>query len=251
MNHQMLASMNQALRGLLEKYGVPNRGELVLAESGTFGAATRLQTGDGKVAELLPWRIERRFVELKKIIDGQTLEDVSTLRFASMSGKKTLSQLLYREFDLCSFLGSSPVNSVFATANDDKAANAVLKLADGKSCSVECSALLPENAEDIDRHEIIARRGVACDRVVDTQVPQSSIYMFTKDREKRYTDTDAELFGFENEAVILIRAAFELLAHPELIPVWNKASERVATITTAALNSDKNGTPAVFEEESA
>lgn len=246
-----IQNMNQALQGLLEKYGVPAVGELTRADTDTCGAAARLKTAGGEVVELLPWRIERRFVELKKIIEGKTLEGVSTLRFASMSNARTLAQLLYREFDLCEFLGGASVKSAFAAVNGSAAANVVVKLADGKSCSIECSAVLPEGADEIDRHEIIARRGVACDRVVDTQVPQSSIYAFTKNEERRYTDTDAELFGFGNDEIILIRAAFELLAHPELMPVWNKASRRLAAIATAALDSDKNGTPVIFEEGAA
>jgi len=57
--------------------------------------------------------------------------------------------------------------------------------------------MLPVGTAMIDRHELIAGRGVACDRVVDTQVPQDSIYALTGDGERRYTDTDAELFGLE------------------------------------------------------
>ena len=101
----------------------------------------------------------------------------------------------------------------------------------------------------MDRHEIIARRGIACDRVVDTQVPQSSIYQFTANGEKRYTDIDTELFGFSNAEILLIRAAFEVLRQPELADAWNKAGARLVRLTEETLASEKNGTPARFAEE--
>ena len=165
-----------------------------------------------------------------------------------MSAEKSLEKLLYRELDLCAFLGESPIVSVFAVTNG-KTANAIVKLADDKSCSIECSAALPAGTGEMDRHEIIARRGVACDRTVDTQVPQSSIYQFTRDGEKRYTDTDTELFGFSADEITLIRAAFEVLQHPELAEIWNEADAKLTEITRAALESEKNGKPAIFAEE--
>jgi hypothetical protein len=80
--------------------------------------------------------------------------------------------------------------------------------------------MLPDGAEIIDRHEIIARRGVASDRVVDTQVPQSSIYTYTAEKETRFTDTDAEIFGLSQDDVNIVRAAFKVLETPELAEKW-------------------------------
>ena len=240
--------MNEALQWLRDKYAVKADGTLTATAPDYIGAGAELKLADGTVAKLLPWRQERRFVELKKLVDGKTLEDVSTLRFAAMSAEKSLEKLLYRELDLCACLGESPIVSVFAVTNG-KTANAIVKLADDKSCSIECSAALPAGTGEMDRHEIIARRGVACDRTVDTQVPQSSIYQFTRDGEKRYTDTDTELFGFSADEIILIRAAFEVLQHPELAGIWNEADAKLIEITKAALESGKNGKPAIFAEE--
>ena len=243
-----LVEMNKALQWLRDKYAVKSDGTLVATAPDSIGADAALKLENGTTATLLPWRPERRFVELKKLIDGKTLEDVSTLRFASMSAEQSLEKLLYRELDLCEYLGESPIVSTFAVISG-KTANVIVKLADGKSCSVECSGALPPGTEEMDRHEIIARRGVACDRTVDTQVPQSSIYQFTKDGEKRYTDTDTELFGFSADEITLIRAAFEVLQHPELAEIWNEADAKLTEITRAALESEKNGKPAIFAEE--
>jgi len=177
-----------------------------------------------------------------------TLEDVSTLRFCAIAPGSTtaLAQLLYGKFDLCEYLGGSEIKSIFAVCNGDKAANVIVKLANGLSCSVECSVTLPAGAEGIDRHEIIARRGVASDRVVDTQVPQSSIYAFTGRGEKRFTDTDSELFGFAPQAVNLIRAAFAVLTDPKTGKAWNRQHKRLMKMVAAAGKSDKTQKPVLI-----
>ena len=217
-----LTEMNKALQWLRDKYAVKADGTLVASAPDSIGADASLKLENGTSAALLPWRPERRFIELEK--------------------------LLYRELDLCEYLGESPIVSTFAVISG-KTANVIVKLADGKSCSVECSGALPPGTEEMDRHEIIARRGIACDRVVDTQVPQSSIYQFTANGEKRYTDTDTELFGFSNAEILLIRAAFEVLRYPELVEVWNKADARLLRMTEETLATEKNAAPAHFAEE--
>ena len=111
-----IQEMNAALQWLREKYAVAADG--VLAEcADNMGAAAELKCNDGTTVKLLPWRIERRFFELKKLVDDKTLENVSTLRFAWMTSNKSLEALLYRELDLCAFLGESAIRSIFATVN--------------------------------------------------------------------------------------------------------------------------------------
>ena len=244
-----LTKMNAALQELRSKYAVANNGEIIAAPCGDMGAGAILKCCCGKSIPLLPWRKERRFFELKNLVDTNTLEDVSTLRFAWIASEKTLPQLLYRELDLCEYIGESPIVSIFATLGGDKTANAIVKLADTKSCSVECSAGLPKGAEEIDKHEIIARRGIGCDRVVDSQIPMSSIYEFTQEGEKRFTDVDTELYGFSTEEIWLIRAAFEVLAKPELADIWIKADTSIRKKVAAALETEKNGAVALFGKE--
>ncbi len=240
-----IKEMNEALQMLRDKYAVAADGVLVAASADSIGAAAELKCSDGTLVKLLPWRPERRFVELKKLVDDKTLEHVSTLRFAAMSAEKSLEKLLYRELDLCAFLGESPVVSLFAVTGGNTA-NVIAKLADDKSCSIECSAALPAGSEEMDRHELIACRGVACDRSIDTQVPLSSIYQFTEKGEKRYTDTDTELFGFSIDEIILIRAALAVLQNPALGKIWNEADATLNQQVKAALESEKNGKPAIF-----
>ncbi len=238
--------MNGGLRFLLEKY-CPGSRASIAAEPGP-GCGASLCMGEGSVT-LLPWRVERRFTELKNLTVNGTLEDVSTLRFAVMSAEESLKNLLYRELDLSAFLGGSPVRSAFAVTSGDRIANVLLKLADGKSVSLECSAALPEGTEALDRHEIIARRGIACDRTVDTQVPQSSIYLFRAGGETRYTDIDSELYGLENREIWIVRAAFAVVKTPALAAEWNAAGKRLVRMTDAVLETAGTGKPALFQEE--
>ena len=90
----MLEKMNEALDFLRGKYDIP--AGVIVKGTEYF----QLKLANGKSVNLLPWRIERRFVELKKIIDGKTLEDVSTFRFATFSCGGDGRKLLARELDL-------------------------------------------------------------------------------------------------------------------------------------------------------
>lgn len=248
MTKKNIAEMNKALEGLVNKYGVRNHA--VFAPAAPRAAVEAfLKTSSGQTRMLLPWRAERRFTELKNITLNGTLEDISTLRFCVIAPEKTssLEQLLYRKFDLCEYLGGADIKSLFAVFNGKNAANVIVKLANGLNCSVECSVMLPPRAEEIDRHEIIARRGVASDRAVDTQIPQSSIYAFSAGGvEKRFTDTDSELFGFAPPVVNLIRSAFAVLSNPKTGKAWNRQNGRLLRITAAAAESDKTQKPISF-----
>lgn len=243
-----IKEMNEALQWLREKYAVKADGALVECDPASIGAGAELVMEDGKKVKLLPWRKERRFTELKALTVNGTLEGVSTLRFAWFSSVKSLENVLYRELDLAAFLGGSNIKSLYAVVNG-KTANVIAKLFDDKSCSIEASAMLPEGREDLDKHEIIARRGVACDRTVDTQVPQASIYQFTSEGEKRYTDIDTELFGFETDEILLIRAAFAVLSQVELADEWNAIDLTLKQQISDAINSEANGKKVIYKEE--
>lgn len=190
--------MQERLNMLLKKYGVAACAKL---------SDDRRAAIDGKEFPLLPWRYERRFEELKKLVDSKTVDGISVFRIISI-GRKTdsLEELLVRELDVCRFVLGTEVTEVFAIQNGS-ALNVSLKLASGVICTVELAATLPEGEERISKHEIITARGIACDMNVDTQVMQSSVYVYGKKNEK-YTDVDFELFGLDTVAVSTVRAAF-------------------------------------------
>ena len=236
----MCVKMNESLAFLRDKYGCP-AGEVVAGKEGF-----ELALPDGGHVPLLPWRVERRFVELKKIIDGKTLEDVSTFRFARFSAGGDCIKAIAEELDLGVFLAGAPLRRLFAVRNGDAACNVLAQFENGMSISVECGVRLQFGTATLDRHEIIARRGVASDRLVDTQVPQSSIYEWTREGNANFTDVDTELFGLPNDQTWLVRAAFAVLMKPSLAEDWRSASVAMRGYAEAVVKSDAENKPIVF-----
>lgn len=227
----MIEKMNDALAFLREKYGFAD-GYIEKDARNYF-----LVLPGEKRVQLLFWRAERRFVELKKIIEDGTLERVSTFRFAHFSGKKSMEELLFTELDILRYFSGSTVESIFAVMTGNTVCNLIVRLVNGMSGIVECGVKLPPEKDDVDRHEIIAGRGTASDRMVDTQVPQSSMYLWTEKGEKRFTDVDMELFGLPDEAVFVVRSACMLLGNPELVQDWEKDAIMAANAVKTALKS--------------
>jgi hypothetical protein len=238
----MIAQMNESLDFLRDKYGYPE-GRIVAG-----GDFFLLQCGNESV-ELLPHRVERRFTELKNMIAGRTLEDVSTLRFAKFTAGGNLRRILAEQLDLAEMLAESPVIRIFASGDGKNTCNAIVRFANGISASIECGICLPEGSAVQDRHEIIARRGVGCDRTVDTQVAQSSIYLWNQAGRKEYTDVDTELFGLPDEAIWNIRAACAVLKDPALAAVWKKCASHSLMLADAALKSAAGNVPVMLEGE--
>lgn len=222
---------NQSLARLCAKYG--GGGGTVTGDN----ANPVLHRAGEPDVTLLPWRVERRFAELKKLVDNGTLEGVSTLRFARFeTAAGNLRDMLAREFDLAGFLTGDPIVRCFSVGSaETRAVNAVFRLKNGMSGCVECASSLPAGSETIDRHEIIARRGVASDRVVDTQIPQSSLYLRTDAATAAWTDTDFELFGLDSESVATVRAAWAVLTGEADGAAWNRAAARSRAWADAAL----------------
>ncbi len=246
-NESATGDLNAALEGLLRKYAVETTEPWRLGDGGD-GTATLLPgwsmldvEADEFVVPLLPWRNERRFVELKGLVDARTVEPILTCRFACMSDGRTmpLPAILYREFDLAEWLVGSPIVNVYASIQEQRAANVIVRLENGVVCSLEAATTLPDGQAMKDRHELIARRGVASDRVVDTQVEQSSIYAFTDDGTAEYTDTDAELFGLDADRVALVRSAYECLSRPDRAEELRQRHKRLVGLVELALESDR------------
>jgi hypothetical protein len=224
-----IRKMNKALAFLRAKYGAAE-GEIAIRDG---------QPCVGS-AILLPQRVERRFVELKKMTENGTLEGVSTLRFASFAPRGAdMRAMLARELDLAAFLGASDVVKVFAVASGGCAINVLAKLANDVNVSVEIGTGLPKGAEPYDRHEIIARRGVASDQTVDTHTKHSSIRCWNADGATDYTDVDTELFGLETDEIWTVRAAFALLQDRASATIWNAAAKKAFKAADLAFESDK------------
>ena len=245
-----LKKMNKGLDFLRQKYGA-RKGEIMLKDGHCYVGAT----------PLLPGRMERKIVELKKMTENGTLEGVSTLRFASFApgggrgatalpggsrccATAQLQAMLAKELDLAAYLGASDVVRVMAVASGS-AINVLAKLANDVNVSVEVGAGLPSRSRGsatlpYDRHEIIAKRGVACDQTVDTHTPHASIRVSGAKGMEEFTDVDTELFGLTYEEVWNVRAAFALLQGRASAKVWKAAWAKATKAAALAFAADKS-----------
>ena len=221
--------MNRALDFLRSKYGAA-KGEIAMKNRHCYVGAT----------PLLPGRMERKIVELKKMTENGTLEGVSTLRFASFGPKGSdPNAMLAKELDLAAYLGASDVVRVMAAANG-AAINVLAKLANGVNVSIEIGTGLPKDATAYDRHEIIAKRGVACDQTVDTHTKHESIRCWGAAGLTEYTDVDTELFGLAYDEVWNVRAAFALLQGRASAKVWKAAWAKATKAAALAFAADRD-----------
>lgn len=193
--------INKSLEMLCEKYSV-NKNVVIDNDSVVV---------DGKKMPFMPWRAERRFIEFKNLADGEFVKGISTMRVCHIDNtQKDLFDIFYREADICEWVLDTKIKEIFAIKND-KALNVIAKTDKEYICTFELATTLKPTDNVIDKHEIIAQKGVICDRAVDTQVPQSSIYIFGSDGNREtYTDVDAELFGLNVLDCARVRAAFEI-----------------------------------------
>ncbi len=220
-----MKKLQEKLEFLLEKYDVSAKAELISESEAVI---------DGKKKTLLPWRAERRIIELHNLIAQGRMTGLSTMRITHIAHKKAdLYKLLWREADIFEFVTGERIAEIFAVENKGVALNAIAKSANGVVCSFELAATLDKSLPVVDKHEVIAVSGNACDRVVDTQVPQNSIYVFGKDIDT-FTDVDAELFGLNIDECAIVRYTFELASKG----ICNcEAAEHITSVVEAARKS--------------
>ena len=202
-----LRQCEEKLQLLMQKYGVDAAFRPRLEQR---GGCYYLEEPDVSVP-LLIWRQERRFAEMRGLKHSGRAGMPSVLRSERLvEADRPLTAELVRELDLCQWLMDSPIRSVCAFRGGP-ALNLIATLESGVVCTVELAAALEGGVPLIDRHEINTRRGVICDRVVDTQIPQSSVYVFTAQERQEFNDQDFELYGLPPEQVSLVREAFAVL----------------------------------------
>ena len=191
--------MQKGLDLLLNKYSVSAKA--VLSADG------KTVVIDGKEVPVLPWESERRIIELRNLVVTGRLGNMCTYRIGHTAKKGTdLFEMLAREVGILEFTVNSTAKEVFAIAGKNTM-NCIVETENGCVCTIELGATLGEGQRDIDKHEIITDNGVGCDRVVDTQMPQESIYVYGKNKQA-FMDTDAELYGYAEIQINTIRNAF-------------------------------------------
>ena len=185
---------------LLDKYSVETKATLKDCKTVLI---------EGQEIPLLSHRLERRFIELKNVVQGGTLAGVSVMRVARIVPKSNdIFDELYREFDICQYVLGRKIIGITAVQNDNTL-NVIATAEGGIVCTIEISATLPFSEAPKDKHEIISQHGIACDVVVDTQLKQDSIYVFGEEN-KKYTDVDFELYGLSIEDIAVVRSAFAI-----------------------------------------
>lgn len=221
--------LQEKLDFLLAKYSVETKAELKDRSTVLI---------DGREIPLLSHRFERRFTELKNIVEGGTLIGVSVMRVARIVSKNSdVFDELLRELDLCRYILGKRIVAITAVQNDNTL-NVIATAESGIVCTIEISATLSDNEQPKDKHEIISQRGIACDIAVDTQLKQDSVYFFG-DENKKFTDVDFELYGLSAEDVAVVRSAFSIAqnnsadqmitTYKELESMVEKAKESVKT----------------------
>ena len=195
-----MVDLQNKLEFLLEKYSVETKAELKDCKTAVI---------DGVETPILSHRLERRFIELKNIVQGGTLQGVSVMRVARIveKGSDIFSEL-YRELDICQYVLGRKIVGITAMQNDNTL-NVIATAEDSIVCTIEISATLAKGEIPKDKHEIISQRGIACDVVVDAQLKQDSIYVFGNEN-KKFTDVDFELYGLSIEEIAVVRSAFTI-----------------------------------------
>ena len=226
--------MQKGLNYLLEKYSV--------GKDATLSSDGKYVKIDGESVPALPYESERRFIELRGLVMNGRLGNMCTYRIGHTAPKGTdLFELLAREIGILEFTVNSVATEIFAIAGGS-AMNCIVETENGCVATIELAATLGEGERDIDKHEIITDGGVACDRVVDTQMPQESIYVYGK-KQAVYMDTDAELYGYKECEINTIRAAFAIAKNAELCKekcAKNAHIEKVIAAAKASLLTLEN-----------
>jgi hypothetical protein len=200
--------MQKGLDLLLNKYSV--------SEKAVISPDGKCVEINGQCLPVLGWESERRIIELRNLVVTKRLGNMCTYRIGHASNKgKDIFELLEREIGILEFTVNSEVKEIFAISGKNTL-NCIAETQNGCVCTIELATTFEEGVKDIDKHEIITDNGVGCDRVVDTQMPQQSIYVFGKENTV-YCDTDAELFGYEEWQINAIRNAFALAKNKDMI----------------------------------
>lgn len=220
--------MQKGLALLLDKYGVREKAEMT--------ADGRAVCVNGQTVPLLPWESERRIAELRTIFLSGRIGRLCTFRIGHTAPAGVeLSELLAREIGILEYTADSEVKEIFAVAGRHTM-NCIAETASGCVCTIELGATLRPGEEAIDKHEMIGDRGVACDRAVDTQIPQQSVYVFGS-KKSAWRDTDAELYGYTDEQAGRIRNAFAA-AQDAGVRAYNiRRSEHIRQVVQSAEKS--------------
>ena len=204
--------------------------------------ARTIESGDpgDRVAPLLPWRVERRFVELKRLVDEKTVVPLVMCRLARFTdgGESALPAVLYREFDLAEWLAGDRIVAVFAT----------IAMGAGPTCFADWptaslrrrgAGTLPagSRADRPARTDRPARRGLRSrgrhPGAAELGLPSRRRTAPSLHRHR------CRVVRPVAGAVNLVRAAYEVLSEPELARAVRAATAGVQSLVRLAFESDR------------
>ncbi len=219
--------MQNGLDLLLDKYSVAANAELKSLKSVNVS---------GRDIPLLPWESERRFIELRNLVVQKRVGNMCTYRIGHTSHKSTdIFELLKREAGIVEFTVNSEIKEIFTICGKNTM-NVIAETENGCVCTIELACTLEDREAAVDKHEIITDNGIACDMVVDTQIPKSSIYVYGE-KKVSFTDTDAELYGYSQAEIAAIRNAFAVCKDEKAAAHNVEANARLDKIVEAARKS--------------
>ena len=141
--------LKEKLDFLLDKYSVGEKVILKDRKTALFG---------GKEVPLLPHRAEKRYIELRNIVTGGTLEGVSMMKCECVAKKTSgVYDVLRREADIASFVLGRRIKSV-AAAENENTLNAIAKTEDGVVIIFEIAA--KAKSASTRSHQDAARRAI-------------------------------------------------------------------------------------------
>ena len=223
-------NLQQKLDFLLKKYSVDDRPVIKNHKEFLIG---------DKAYPILSHRSERKFIELKNIVNNGTLEGISVMRTSRIVEKsKDIYEELYREIDICRYVLQREMKSVMVYDNGN-VLNAILSAEDDIVCTIEIASTLKEGDVPKEKHEVIAKRGTACDIVVDSQLRQDSIYILGENN-ATYTDVDFELYGLSYDEINMVRNVFFVSRDKEYDNVL-RDHNTVSNLVDLAKKSAKSG----------
>ena len=248
------------LTGLLEKYGFAGIRKVSLDD---HSAKIRFKLDDktyeftsdfskeifpkdkGQVLKfpIMYWRNERKYIEMKKMIEEKLVHNPVGMRIKAISTSDKMDNIFIREFDIVEWVLDDKITGVYATTFKDKYSeyfNIIASTESGIRVSMELGRL--NSGDNISVHEIITQKGIITDQAVDTQVTHYPVYVYADGATKTYNDIDFELYELGYYDIARIRYILGILqnANSQDIPKrYNRYKSIVEGVYKSARENKK------------
>lgn len=197
----------------------------------------------GKEIPVFYWRHEPKIMGLR-IYGQKNVQENCTLNAYSFAGKdETIEELLFREMDLAEYILGAKVVKVTAVRNGD-ACNIIGVTELGTCVNLEIGTTMAPGSTNQCQHRLITKRGMANDRVVDTQVVQESVYVYDNrsTTPTTYSDLDLYLYGLRTTDILKVSFAFSILTERQNVEELILQAKHLNQVVKAVQESVDNCT---------